>query len=226
MNTICPISKYTIKTDDRWIVSSKGYKIEISIIGENILHTKNYGYATLESISKSWPIIEEIIEKEIKTDKYFIVHDYSEYKGANAKVRINFVKWIKEHDNNILGIFIYSTTPFTRILLNTGKLLLNSFEKSYILKNYEETILQILEINSSNNNSNISDNKFELRIGASFNSGNNTYVIKKTWQNDYENAKSTTFLINDNIFIRKFEGLLGDNIFEELERSFNSILEE
>ena len=230
MTKICPISNYEIITNDDWNIylDNPTYKIEISIIGNNILHTKNYGYATIEHTEKSWPIINKVLTNELKCDKYFIVHDYSEYKGANAKVRIEYIKWIKEHEKNILGVYIYNTNNFTKILLNTGKLLLKGFEKSHFLNNYEETILSIKQENEKNNHLNTNNNKIEfiLEDNANFKTKNNHYSVKKVWKNSFKDARFTTYLINDNIIIRKFGGFFEDDTFGKLAITLDSILTE
>ncbi len=222
MNKICPISGYNIKTNSDWIIVTDNYKIEISIIGNNILHTKNYGYATSHSISISWPLIENIIKTEIKTEKFFVVNDYSEYKGANAKVRLEFVNWIKKNDEKLLGIYIYNTNSFTKILLNSGKLLLKEFSKSHILKDYRETILRIKEINEVNSTTN---KKIEWKKGFSFLSeSKRVYTINKIFRNEFETATINTFIINENIIFRRYEGLFNDKNFDSTINEFEELL--
>ena len=223
MNNSCNVSGYPIKADNNWLFYSddKKYRMEISFIGTNILLLKNYGYTTLQASEKVWPQVEELVRKEIKTDKFFIIHDYAHYKGADPKVRINYIKWLNKHNDIILGIYVYNSNPFVKILLNSGKLLLKGAKKVHFFKNYKETILSIKKYNDINEKS----KDIEWIKGFSFISENKkVYVINNVWHNKYETATIDTYLLNKNILFRRYSGLFNDNIFNDTIYDFEELL--
>ncbi len=228
---ICPISNYKIKTSENWIFSAKNenYRMEISIIGNNILSVKNIGYASLKNSDYSWPEIEKIIESEFGNTPFFLMHDYLNYKGAESQVRNNYLKWIKTNYYKLLGVFFYNTSPFLYFTLKSGKLLLKDFKKVHILKTYEEVILQIKKHNDNNFDKHNNSEKTEILLqeNNSFISNKNTfYKVVKSWTNTYKSASFETFLINGNIIIRKYYGFFNEDLNKYAADTLNDIFTE
>ena len=230
----CPISGYPITQKKHWIFSANEgkYGIEISTIGENIYLVKNKGYASIDIASKIWPKLFSVVDNEIAYKKYFLVHDYSEYKGADSAVRHNYIKWLKKNKDSIISIYFYGTSPYTRILLNAGKLLLTDFKDSYVLDSYKEVINAILikqkelgiidNLNSTITNSVISNKDWEK--GDVFEYKNKTHTINGKWIDSYKKVTIITYLLDENIFLRKYFGELYENIIAFSKESFGIIL--
>ena len=226
----CPFSNFIIKAPESWVVNANNgkYRIEISIIDNNILSVKNIGFATKEITESTWPLIFNIFEAEIIGRDFFLIHDFSDYLGASSEVRINYAKWIKSHSNNLLGLYVYAPTPVTSILLKTGKLLLKDLNILSVHKTYKDTILDIKhkkDILLIKKHENPSINNWELDSIVSI-KNNIKYVIKRYWILNIQEAVIHTFLINDNIFIRKYTGTLNEDCAIESESDFTNILKE
>ena len=223
MDKTCKISGYTIRKDKDWtFVSNDGkYKMEIYLIGENIFLFRNYGYTTIHASEEVWPKLEEIIEKEQKNNKFFLIHDYANYKGADPKVRIKYVKWLNNNNSKILGIYIYNSNPFLKILLNSGKLLFKGPKKLQFFTNYEETILNIKKYNDINTK----NDKIKWVKGFSFLSKNKKiYKINNVWHHKYTKASIDTYLLNNNIIFRRYHGSFTENIINKTINDFSKLL--
>lgn len=235
MITHCPISNLKITRKKEWVFSVKGkqYQLEIATIGTNIYLIKNSGFATLEIAQEVWPKMFKIIDSEITDQKFFLLHDYSNYKGASSKVRKNYIDWIRQNRNRILGIHVFNPNPFTKVLLSAGKLLLKDFSETYIHDSYEKAIKSILQkqrelglLTKLNIQTPTQINDTLWEKGFVFPQKNKTYKVTGKWVHSYKKVEIVSFLINDNIFIRKYYGELDETITHFSEQSFNDILTE
>ena len=225
----CSISGYTIKSPDSWVFSADNnkYRLEVSLISDNIINIKNVGYATIEITDKVWPLMFTIPFKELEGKNFFLMHDYSHYKGATSEVRNNYISWLKDNSEKILGVYFYNLTPLTKILINSGRLLFKEFKDLYVFNSYAETILSIKKIKDVENRDLLGNYTEEWNPGQVLASVNNkTFTVIKSWYHTYESAKIATYLINENIFVRKYKGDLTEEISEETEKNFLEILNE
>ncbi len=226
----CPYSNYEITAPESWIFKADNgkYRLEVSIIDNNILHVKNIGFATIEITKTVWPLMFSIYDREIKGNKFYLVHDYSNYQGASSEVRLNYIKWIKKHSADILGIYVYGASTLTSTLLKTGILLLKGLDNLIINSDYEETILAIQ--NNKNNtlvNDFIIDENKEWEINTIISIVNKqTYTVKKIWTKTFEAVTIYTYLINNNIFIRRYKGNLTEKHILVTQDNFKNILKE
>ena len=92
VKTICPISNYVIKSNEDWTFTSDNgnYKMIVSFIGDNIICLQNFGYTSNEVSVEIWPKLFKLQKAEQQNNKFFIIHDYSNYKGADTKARIGY----------------------------------------------------------------------------------------------------------------------------------------
>ncbi len=226
----CPHSNYEIKAPKSWVfrADNENYRLEISIIDKNILHIKNIGFATIEITQIVWPLMFRIYDNQIKGRKFYLVHDYTNYQGASSEVRLNYIKWIKEHSKDILGVYVYGASTLTSILLKTGKVLLKDFDNLFIKSNYKETILTIKKLKENNLSHDFiidPNEKWEKDtiIGIQ---NKQIYSIQKTWTKTSNSVIIYTYLINNNIFIRRYKGHLTEDHILVTQNNFESILKE
>ena len=154
MITKCPISNYPIKNNDNWIVitSDKKYKIEISIIGNKIIHIKASGFVNMERSNETFPLIENVISQEFNNESCIIIYDYEHFEGACSNVKKKYTQWLEENKNKIQAIYFYNLKKVNRLLFKTAKLFLTQYKNFYILDSYKEVIKHIQSKFITNNN--------------------------------------------------------------------------
>ncbi len=223
----CPISGYEIKAPKSWVFSADNgkYRLEVSLIGDNILHVKNVGYATIEITNTVWPLMFNILDSELKGKEFFLMHDYSDYKGATSEVRNNYIAWIKENSDDIQGIYFYNLSPLTKILINSGRLLFKEFKKLYVFASYKEAVLSIKKQKDEKTLDFIESQPKEWENGCVLTTVNNQiFSVTNSWHQSYEEADISTYLINEDIIIRIYRGILEEKITDQVEKDLADII--
>ncbi|MBN2667634.1 MAG: response regulator [Bacteroidales bacterium] len=229
MKERCAITNYEIETDEDWIFTSTldvDYSITVSIINKNIVHLDVTGYTTEGNRIELWPKVEALIRKKIN-GKYYLVHNYKNFNGGNSKARSHYIQWVSKHRDEMLDVCFYNTTNYLSILIKAGKLFSPNLKNTYIFKNYKETLNFIKEKEEA---------KFSPEIQVPFWDGSLLfesksdikYLIKKKWAHSSldELSEYETYLINENIFIRRYIGIFSDDSMPHIEETFDQILDE
>ncbi len=215
MITNCPISGFEIETNPNWIFYSqidKGYSVEVSFINKNIVHLEVSGAATDGNKLEVWPQVSALISSQLGQQKYFLIHNYLNFKGGNSSARNFYIKWVNYNIQNIHSIYFFNSSPLLKIQINAGKLFSKNLRKTYILDNYKQVILDI---------------KQQIRSNIDINTNSGTIIAKpiREWVNTYSitGYRSKTFLYKGNLIIRKFYGTFDDTAMPELIKSLDII---
>ena len=214
----CPISGYSIESNSDWVYSStidKDYRVEVSFINKNIILLKVFGYVTDGNQLEVWPQIANLIDQNLGNNKYYLIHDYSNFTGGDSKARNFYIKWVNNNISRIYAVYFFKTTPLLKIQINAGKLFSKKLKNTYIFDSYEEVIINIKQ-------------HFDLDLENNLNSNSQNSRPLKSWANTYvdKEYKSETFLYENKLFIRKFHGVFDDSAMQKLIESFDIILEQ
>ncbi|NPD84606.1 HAMP domain-containing histidine kinase [Lentimicrobium sp. L6] len=235
----CRLTGFHIEEKPEWSFFSPNhnYALKLSIIDGNIVHLEAQGTPTINSRKDIWPKISGIIKQKFEGRKYFLVHNYAELNGVNARTRYDYIQWLKDNIENIHNIYFYNTSSLLKVMINAGKLVSNRFQNTKIFSDYYEAIKDIA---SSKNflKCKITNDVFNLRkegdvfshqwkegLTILSNSGQE-YSVNKIWDFKSGAAESKTILIGDNILLRIFSGTFSVDIQPESKAAFESVVEE
>jgi len=235
---ICENSGFEIIESIEWKFSSGGtsvYFVEVSFINDNIVLVKPNGYVTRDKQKLLWGQIMKVIKENIHTDRWYLIHDYENLKGGSARARHDYLKFIQRISDNIIGLYFYNVSSMIKILLGSAKLFLSSTIDIRIFDTYKDTINYVagqMKLKESEqvrvSLDSISDiKKNDWEVGKLFVSNNlKEYLVSKKWSSDFETAKSTTYLVGDNIIVQIYEGVFDDAISPQTIGEMDKILQE
>ncbi len=144
----CPITGLSIVSPAKWLNVGIGdnFRTTLSVIGDRIILSRSSGYATMECFEEFWKLLLEIEESAIaKRAPYLWLDDYTEFSGADAKVRKYLFHKIKNH-GRLLGRIIFAASPMCVLNIRLGKLWSTKRLKVKSAKNYAEAISLALKM--------------------------------------------------------------------------------
>ncbi len=205
--------------------SDKKYSTHITIFNNNIVHLDVIGTVNEENLEEVWGKVEKILFEKFNHQKYFLVHNYQELENASISSRNKYIHWVKDNLDNIETIYFYNVSPLFKTIIKAGKLLSHRLNNTFIYDSFDQVIKSIY--NQTNNTSSILEDHFWEINNVFYNNGTK-YITKQKWTYTHSTSRSKyeTFLINNNIFIRRFYGILEDGTMSEIESSFELILKE
>ncbi len=218
---------YKSETKPEWNITSsdKKYSTHITIYNDNIVHLDVIGIINEKNLTEVWGKAEKIILERFSNQKYFLIHNYNELENASVSSRNKYIHWVNDNIENIETIYFYNVSPIFKAIIKTGKLLSNKLENTYIFDSFDQ-IINSINHQSQNANLLIEDHFWEINNKFFFN--NKKYITRQKWTYTHSSKRSKyeTYLINDNIFIRRFYGILEDDTMPEITSSFDIILKE
>lgn len=222
-----------IETHADWNFTSlidSEYRVKVTFINFNIVHLDVSGYTNDGNQFDVWPKVASLIKERFADKQYYLVHNYKNFKGGDSKARNYYIQWINDNIKQIKSVYFYHSNPFHKILINAGKLFSNKLKNTYIFNSLEQVLNHINDHDSSlavNIPEKVVDSIWTID-NEFLSKTNSKYKIKQCWFANHSNKKARfeTYLINDNIFIRRYFGIFEDNSMSEMEADFNSILSE
>ena len=146
--SICKYTGLKVIQEKEWNYYSltDNYSYEAKIIDDNILHIKVSGYPTNATyFGNSMVSLDKVVKKYFSNKEFFIVHDYSELKISNLKIRQNYANWILEHINQIPLIILYNINFMVKTYVFSTKLISSKFSRVKIVSDYKTAINLILD---------------------------------------------------------------------------------
>ena len=201
------IFKTETKPEWSFCSSDKKYSTRITLFNNNIVHLDVIGTVNEENLEEVWNKVEKIIFEKFTHQKYFLVHNYQELENASISSRNKYIHWVKDNLDNIETIYFYNVSPLFKTIIKAGKLLSHRLNNTFIFDSFDQVIKSI--DNQSNSTSSIIEDHF-WEINNIFYNNGIQYITKQKWTHTHSTNRSKyeTFLINDNIFIRRFYGIL------------------
>jgi len=198
---------------------SSNYVQEVELLDNKILKIKITGKADFESYIKGLSLLDEIVKRE-KND-IFLFHDYKDLKEIPPKIRIHYKDWIFKNIDRFNLVFFASLDITSQAIIISGKVLSNKFNKVYIVKNFNEALWKI--------------NFDKLTIGRTEDKDDLSVLLRKisviakdSWNGDIDNGrlKYETYLIDDNIILRKLKGFFSQGDMAILVNTLENIIED
>ena len=119
----CPVTGLPIICKSEWANQTFGtdyYKATFSVIGDDIIFTKVWGYTRLTVTEKYISLIEKILKEFMPDGRQFIlIEDYSEHTGAAFNSKKRYIKYLKNHEKNerIKGLIFLGLSPLFKIMI-------------------------------------------------------------------------------------------------------------
>lgn len=235
----CRLTGFPVEEKPEWSFFSpnNNYHLKLSIIDGNIVHLEAQGTPTVNSRRDIWPKINEIIKRHFEGKKYFLLHNYGELHGVNARTRYDYIQWLRDNMENIHNIYFYNTSSMLKVMINAGKLVSNRFQNTKIFSDYFGAIKDIA-YSKSFLRSKKTDDVINLRKEGDvlshqwtegltvFSKSGQEYTVRKIWDFKAGEAESKTVLIGDNILLRIFSGSFSVDVQPESKAAFESVVEE
>lgn len=235
----CRLTGFHVEEKPEWSFFSpnNNYTLKLSIIDGDIIHLEAQGTPTINSRNDIWPKINDIIKKKFSGRKYFLVHNYGELSGLNARTRYDYIQWLKDNIENIHNIYFYNASSMLKVMINAGKLVSSRFQGTKIFSDYYGAIKDIAysknflkfkktdDILNLRQEGDILNHQWKEGLTILSKSGQE-YIVKKIWDFKSGDAESKTILIGDNILLRIFSGSFSFDIQQESKIAFENVVEE
>ncbi|OYT15733.1 MAG: hypothetical protein B7C24_11520 [Bacteroidetes bacterium 4572_77] len=236
-NRMCEISKLEIREKEEWLINDthSNYSIRVSVIGENIIHLTVSGYTTLRVRREVWPKVEQIIKKELVNKKCYLLHDYKDFQGGNSQSRFDYINWINNHIEEILGVYFYNVSARVSVYINAGKLFSSKLKNVFICADYKVTMAHLLAAKKSmvsRSNTILLEHTPDIfpkdwEVGkVIITKTNYRFLVVKKWTIKEKSYSVDTFLLEDNVILRIYKGHFKSENFELVASSFDDVLEE
>ncbi len=235
----CRFTGFHVEEKPEWsfFSSNNEYSLKLSIIDENIVHLEALGTPTVSSRKDIWPKINQIIKNKYDGRKYFLVHNYRELVGVNARTRYDYIQWLRDNIENIHNIYFYNTSSILNVMIKAGKLISSRFQNTKIFSDYYSTIKDIayaknfLKYKKTDSILNLRQDGdivgHQWKEGLTiFSQSGKEYTVKKIWHFKSGKAESKTILIGDNILLRVFSGTFTVDVQPDSKAAFESVVEE
>ncbi|OGR28178.1 MAG: hypothetical protein A2277_14540 [Desulfobacterales bacterium RIFOXYA12_FULL_46_15] len=122
-NKICPVSGLSVISRPDWVYEGKkdGFKVDISVIGGCILHTKAQGYVNIEDQVHSIRLQDKVAGTAIGQNEPFIqIQDWENFKGASNEARQYYIDYLKGNDR-VKGVIFCHTSFMFKMSIKLGK---------------------------------------------------------------------------------------------------------
>jgi len=138
-----------IKRKPEWTGCTFGsdrYKLTCCVIGKNIILSKTWGYAELDSTKKYFSLIEKIADEVISEgEKYVLIEDYTNHEYATYGAKSYYINYQKEN-KRIKGLIFYGASYLFKLIIEAGIGLSGRTEPVIIADDYKSAIQAAIEI--------------------------------------------------------------------------------
>ena len=179
------------------------YIQEVEILDNNIIIVKISGNSDFESYIEGLKLLEKLVENINRDEKYYLFHDYSDLKEIQPKIRIHYKDWILDNIEKFSLVFYSNLDKTSKAIIRSGKVLSNKLDKVLIVNNIEEALWKI-------NLDKLVADRPEDKAKLSVLLNNIPVITKENWNGSIDDGRLEyeTYLIDNNIFIRKLKGVL------------------
>ncbi len=146
---ICPVTGLSILHKTEWTYSGvgEGHRITAEVIGNNILHTRNFGYATLPDVENAVGLTDRVLNEAIDDGRPYVhILDYSNLKGATLDARRYFMTTLRARKSVRRGMIFYGTSLLLNVSINLATRLNIAPFEIHVVKDYAEAVRRALHI--------------------------------------------------------------------------------
>jgi len=132
--------------------------------GKDIITTKPLGVADAQGISMAFDKFDNEIYPEIlKGKKYYRIHDFTNYEASSGNASTVFIRWLKEHINDMHLLIFCGLNKKNSILIKLGRLLFKEKQRILVVDTIEDAYTAIYR------HKNKQKLRFERKIDTEFN---------------------------------------------------------
>ncbi|MDD5724272.1 MAG: histidine kinase dimerization/phosphoacceptor domain -containing protein [Syntrophales bacterium] len=220
---ICPVTGLSVFEKPEWTYSTidGDYRVTAKVIGGNILHTKNSGYATALVIENA-VILKKRVANEALAGDYPYVHilDYSDLKGATIDARKDFINSLKNSEQRLKGMIFYGTSWTFNVSISMGNRLHLMPFKVRIVKDYSEAVNLALEILDASKTKRDVSPVSNATLKPLANPGNplSKIITRDDWSMKTENYSARFEVINGDILHAVSAGVFDETLIEPIDK--------
>jgi len=161
------VNKHFNKVDGKYTITFKfnnsTSEFYMEFDGEDIITTKPLGVADAQGILMAFEKFDNEIYPEIlKNKKYYRIHDFTNYEASSGNASTVFIRWLKEHINDMHLLIFCGLNKKNTILVKLGRLLFKEKQKIIVVDTIEDAYTTIYR------HKNKQKLKFEKRIDIEF----------------------------------------------------------
>jgi len=218
---ICTVTGLPVLRKPEWTYSGvgEGHRITVEVIGNNILFTRNLGYATLPDVENAVSLTERVVnEATVGGRPYVHILDYSNLKGVALDGRKYFINSLKDRKQKPEGMIFYGTSPIFSMSINLARRLNVVPFKTHIVKDYSEAVKLALEI--------LQASEIEPDVSPTINGMSKPLanpgtplreiITRDDWSMETDNYSVYFEIIDDDILHSVSAGTLDENIIEKI----------
>jgi signal transduction histidine kinase len=155
----CNILDVNLAEMRKWTIESEDgdYQVEVSILSSDVLHLDVFGYATEKNQAGLWAQYRAIIENDLLSSPFFLIHNYENFKGGSTHIRKQYLDFLHENAHNFRAVYFYGASPLLTTLIKTGKILSKKLNNTFVKPSCDEIIQDIIKIKAKNNNKTFAD---------------------------------------------------------------------
>jgi PAS domain S-box-containing protein len=99
----------------------RGYRVTVRLIGDDIVHSQQYGSITLPDLLALLELIESIVREHIGTRRRHVhIADYTGLKATSAEARRHFIEYVST-SRNLVGVVFYGASPTLKLSIKLGR---------------------------------------------------------------------------------------------------------
>lgn len=141
-DTQCPVTGLPLVRKPEWTNISFGnpFKITVSVIAEQILWVKTYGYVTDEDQIGAMQLTKDVARQAIPEGAFYVqIDDFKHLNGASLNARTYYIKEIKKR-SQLKGLIFCDTSPAFNLSIKLARMLNIVNFSIDIAKNYQSAI--------------------------------------------------------------------------------------
>ncbi len=121
---VCPVTGLPVRSKPEWVYEGKkgGFSVRASVIGDRILHTVAKGHVSREDQKHSICLQDTVARTVIGENESFVqIQDWKEFTGADNDARQQYIDYLKENNEKILGVFFCNTSFMFKMSIKLGR---------------------------------------------------------------------------------------------------------
>ena len=141
-NKICPVTGLRVLQKPEWtnVSFSKGCRVTLSVVGDNILLVQSVGYAVIDDVKGTVALIRRIVTEVFPGNRLYVqIDDFSNLRSTSVKGRKYYIEFMERRER-LSGMIFYGTSLLLKVSIKLAKKLhVASFDVE-IVKDYPDAI--------------------------------------------------------------------------------------
>jgi signal transduction histidine kinase len=141
-NKVCPVTGLQVLQRTEWtdVSFSKGCRVTLTVVGDNILLVRSVGYAALDDVKGTVALIRRVVTEVFPGNRFYVqIDDFSNLRSTSIKGRKYYIEYMQGR-KRLLGLIFYNTSIVLKMSIKLAKKLHAINFDVEIVKDYPDAI--------------------------------------------------------------------------------------